>query len=347
MKRYLIGTCGNYDNNTHIGDGQIIRTGVVTKALRQAVGDEHICSLSYHTWKKNPLRMLLRYIALIYRSENVVLFPDLRSYMVLIRIGLLLRRLFNTGIYYNVIGGWLPEYVEKKPKNIKYLKKLDRIFVQTASLREMLQAHGINNTTVFPNFRYHSVYTEYVSVKNDQKPLRLVYMARVTPKKGIEGLVSAVKSVNCDGTLFTLDIYGQIDPSYEAAFSKLKDSFPAYIRYCGVVEPEKTSLIMKDYFLHVFPTLFTTEGYPGSVLDAFCAALPTLAARWDSYSDVITEGVNGLSFTLGDFDDLAEKLRLIYSDPDKISDMKAACVEEALKFQPEAVIKIMLEKLRH
>ncbi len=104
-------------------------------------------------------------------------------------------------------------------------------------------------------------------------------------------------------------------------------------------------MVMKDYFLHVFPTTFLTEGYPGSILDALAAGVPTLSARWISYEDVLEEGRTGLSYPLGDWEALQKRLEEILTNPDRIWNMREACIFAAAKYRPENVIRIMMEKL--
>jgi hypothetical protein len=57
--------------------------------------------------------------------------------------------------------------------------------------------------------------------------------------------------------------------------------------------------VLKDYFALLFPTHFYTEGIPGTVIDAYAAGIPVISAKWESYSDVIDEGVTGIGYKDG------------------------------------------------
>lgn len=345
MKKYKIGACGNFDLDQGFLNGQVIRSCSIMNEIENKLGQDSVCRISYTQWKKKPIQTLCSFIKLLWNSENVILFPDLRAIYALVPLGVLLKGMTNTKVYYNVIGGWLPDFLIEHKFICRCVKKLDGLFVQTRILAEQLKQVGIEQTTVFPNFKRIKVFSENELIDSYPEPLKLVFMSRVTDRKGICELVGIVNKLNQDHPRFCLDIYGSVEASFEAQFRELKKEFSPLIQYKGQVDPLETSETMHNYFLHVFPTTYRTEGYPGSVLDALSAGLPTLAARWLSFEDVLTEKVTGISFTLGDWGELEEKLMAIYDHPEIINGMRKNCLKEARKFAPETVIDIMLEKI--
>ena len=298
------------------------------------------------TLEETALMLFWAYIELIRDCKAVIIFPDSRAYMVLICIGLIFGKKFKTPIFYNVIGGWLAKYLRNSPRNIKYIKKLRRLFVQTPTILNDLKAIGVSNTVLFPNFRYRNLLIEEISNPNIQKPLKLVSMARVTKEKGIDLLIRGVDSINSNGIKYSLDIYGQIEDRFRQEFMTLINKDASNVRYCGIIEENNVGNVMKDYFLHVFPTrLFHTEGYPGSILDAFYAGVPTLAAKWNSFNDVIKDGINGIGFKMEDSEDLKAKLLRIYEDPTIVTKLKVSCITEGQKFKPNEIIRIMTQEI--
>jgi len=327
-------------------NGQVIRSNSILTELEKALPVERVCRLSYHTWKKRPFHLLHNFVKLMRNSERIILFPDLRAIHVLIPLALILRKVFGTKVYYNVIGGWISEYVEGRPDRAKRLGKLDGIFVQTKVLQKVLNSVGVEAVTVFPNFKYTKVYSLAELPYTAEKPYRLVFMSRIVEKKGVTQMVQRICSINDrhDTPLFILDIYGSVQQEYKQEFNSLMKDAPEYIRYCGQVDPNKTSSVMVHYFLHVFPTLYKTEGFPGSVLDAFCGGCPTIAARWNSFDDVLTDGQDCISFELGNWDDFEEKLLWAAEHPEKIADMRETCLQHAELYSPDKVIQIMLKE---
>lgn len=67
---------------------------------------------------------------------------------------------------------------------------------------------------------------------------------------------------------------------------------------------------LKNYFALVFPTLFYTEGIPGTIIDAYAAGLPVISSKWESYDDVIEDNITGVGYEFGSDDALVEILEM-------------------------------------
>lgn len=342
-KKYKLGACGNFHLDLTFLNGQVIRSRSVINELENRVGCSNICKISYHNWKKRPISLMFQFINLMIRSEKIIIFPDLGAIRVLLPLAIILKPITNTKVYYNVIGGWLPEYLATYEKRRKWFYRIDRLFVQTNSLKEALAFYHLDRVTVFPNFKYIKIFKHEELSDTSQKPYKLVFMSRITAKKGVTQLVHTIWEINCKERIFELDLYGSIEDSYIDEFTELMNQIPDYIQYCGQVNPNETSTVMKDYFLHVFPTLYKTEGYPGSALDALCAGTPTISAHWNSFDDVFDDGYDSISFELGNWGEFKEKLLWAANNPDQILKMRPNCLEKANLYRPERVIQIMLE----
>ena len=75
-------------------------------------------------------------------------------------------------------------------------------------------------------------------------------------RKGIRETVDVIKRINEEAgrSIFELDIYGMVDNSYKDEFEAMKKEFPSYIRYMGMADSSKTTEVLKNYFLLLFPT---------------------------------------------------------------------------------------------
>ena len=69
-------------------------------------------------------------------------------------------------------------------------------------------------------------------------------------EKGIEDAVNAVKTVNehFGRTVYTLDIYGQVDSAQTEWFNELENTFPSYIYECI----DKSIVIMNWIHVSIF-----------------------------------------------------------------------------------------------
>ena len=166
-------------------------------------------------------------------------------------------------------------------------------------------------------------------------------------EKGIEDAVNAVKTVNekAGRVVYSLDIYGQIDGGQTEWFESLKASFPEYIRYGGLVPFDKSVEVLKDYYALLFPTYYEGEGFAGTVIDAYAAALPVISSDWKYNSEIVHDGETGLIFKVHDVDMLTEQLGCLLEDPGLVQQMRVNCLNEAKNYLPSTAMKIIIEKM--
>ena len=111
-----------------------------------------------------------------------------------------------------------------------------------------------------------------------------------------------------------------------------------------MVQFDKSVEVLKDYFLLVFPTLFYTEGIPGTILDAYAAGIPVLASKWECFNDVIDDGETGIGYEFANIKELIKSLELIYENPKIIINMKKSCIEKANQYLPNKIILTLLKQ---
>ena len=341
-----IGLCGYFDNQHTIANGQTLRTFSITEQLKLEIGKENITVLDYSEWKNRPIHILLCYIKLLCSNDTVILFPDENAVRLIIPLALFVKLFHHTKIYYNVIGGWLPIFVSNHKYFRKFIIKLDGLFVQTFTLRESLLTQGIENIDILPNFRildYQNL--KYSQLDHATRQLKLCYLSRIEEPKGFEEMIKVVKDVNSNSIKCTLDIYGPIQKGYESIFDTIKGDFPAYIRYCGVLDWNQINNVLCNYDIQLFPTKYRTEGFPGSVLDSFYAGVPVLASAWNSARDIFDDGVNGLLFEFENYIDMKSKLELLINDRGFLNTIKIGSREEGQKYTGGKCIKVMLDRI--
>ena len=146
-------------------------------------------------------------------------------------------------------------------------------------------------------------------------------------------------------TRIQLDIYGQVDIEQIEWFEKLKSEFPNYIRYGGVVPFDKSVEILKKYFILVFPTLFYTEGIPGTIIDGYAAGLPVLSSRWESFHDVVDENKSGMGYEFGDRKALKDALLYCIENVEEINSLKMHSLEKSKEFTIECAMENLFSKL--
>ena len=277
----------------------------------------------------------------------MVALPDSNGVRVIFPWLAMLNWFFKRKIYYVVIGGWLSEFLKKKRFLRSVLKRLEGVYVETTSMKLALEAQGFDNIVVMPNCKNLKILDESELVYPVAEPYKLCVFSRVMREKGISDAVSAVKTINerFGHTVYTLDIYGPVDPEQTEWFENLRQSFPDYIRYCGVVPYDKSVEVLKQYFCLLFPTKFYTEGVPGTLIDAYASGVPVITSLWMNSGDVFDESICGIGYEFGDPSGLLNALLLVKEKPEEILDKKVKCLKFAQNYTSEKVVRLLADRL--
>lgn len=318
-------------------DGQTVKTKQLASVLHDQLSDDEIGELDMQSLRPSPVSFFWNYFKLCRNSENVIILPA-HGALLLFPLLCLLFRSKKTKLVYNVIGGWLANYIEKYTYLKPILKRFDQIWVETTVMKRALEEKGFNNLTIVPNFKNLSILKKEELNMNISSPIRLCIFSRIMEMKGIDDAVnSVIETTDSESNGFSLDIYGQIDPTYTEHFSELQKTFPSNIRYCGCVDATKSTEVLRDYDALLFPTKFPTEGLPGTLIDAYSAGLPVISAKWQSFTDFVDDGKTGIGYTQCNYQELVNTLRKIKENPSLLTDMKENCLEKAKEYSAETV----------
>lgn len=345
MKICILG-CIAWDKEMY--DGQTIKTQNLINGLADYSGNE-IYEVDTYKWKEHPFRLLKQILKGLRECEAFIMLAASNGIAVFLPLLVLLNSRFHKKIFYDVVGGWLPQWLDKKMSYLSFLKKYDGIWVETTSMKKKLNALGLDNICIMPNYKILTVLDEKELVLTNSVPYKLCTFSRVMKNKGIERAISAVSSINEKNrcTVYTLDIYGKVDESERDWFEKLKSDFPEYITYKGVVPSSESVNVIKNYFAVLFPTLFYTEGIPGTIIDAYCAGVPVIASKWENYADIIIENVTGVCYEFDDESGLENILLEIKRNPYIIAGLKNNCLEKGKDYTADNVVVKIMNEINH
>lgn len=323
--------------------GQPVKSRELYYALQDIYGPENVLYVETYGWKKHPLKMLIKIEKYSRKSKAIIMLPAHHGVEIFSRILAFYKMRKGNKIFYDVIGGWLPEKTAKHPRLLKKLKMFDGIWVETSSMKNALEVQGLNNTCVVPNFKKLDILSECELKFDVSYPLKVCTFSRVTKQKGIEEAIEAVKHINEEfgKDVYHLDIYGQIDDEYSEEFEKLIKLNGGEITYCGVVQPNRSVETIKEYFALLFPTLFYTEGIPGTIIDAYASGVPIITSIWKNANDIFVENKTGWGYEFGKREELISLLRKAAMSPDEFLKMKSSSLNMAKKYHPETVMKLI------
>lgn len=338
---------GHFAFGQNLLNGQTVKTKIIANELEKQLGEEQVLKIDSCGGKKVLLKMFFKAICALKNSKNVIILPAHNGLRFFAPILTFFNRFYKRKLFYIVIGGWLAQFLEKRKKLEKQLKRFDGIYVETNTMKKALENKGFQNIYIMPNCKDLKILQEEELVYPTGEPYRLCTFSRVMKEKGIEDAVNAVKSINEElgRTIYTLDIYGQIDEKQTEWFNELQKSFPEYIRYGGLVAYDKSVEVLKNYFALLFPTRFYTEGIPGTIIDAYSAGVPVISAKWENYTDVCVEGKTALSYPIWANNDLKEILKNSLDRRERLLEMKKLCLQEAKKYTKERLWDILAQNL--
>ena len=154
------------------------------------------------------------------------------------------------------------------------------------------------------------------SKKSDNK--NIITIANLSVRKGYKDYLRAIAIVvnkvpesrflflgkdNLDGKIQQLIIDNNLENS---------------VQYLGF--QEKIDEFLENSAVFVLPSLYG-EGCPTSILEAFSFSLPVVAYQIDGIPELVTHGVDGLLFDVGDVNALADGIINLLLDPEKSTKM--------------------------
>lgn len=344
---YKVGICGHFAFGQEIANGQIEKTKSVYDALAKVYGENQISALDTRGWKKNPLKMFAGCKRMVNECEHIIMLPAHSGVKIFPALFHALNAKHNRKLHYIVIGGWLPEKLRNDPWLLNRIKKLDRVYVELDSMKDELLKLGLTNTLYLPNFKKIKPLTPDELVFNDTPPYKLCTFSRIMKEKGIEDAVETVRKVNQSQgkTVFELDIFGTPEPHYKERFDELCKGFEPYIEFKGFVNSQSSTSVLKNYFAMLFPTVYSGEGFAGTIISAFAAGIPVIATDWRYNGSIIRNGIDGMVYDPDKPELLAKILIEAAKKPELLNNMKPACLERAAHFEADKAVKILLDEL--
>ena len=117
MKKYKICVTGNCNDEITF-DGQTIRTRRVLAELERVYGKNRIKFINYRYLKKSKPKLLAELVKGFAECENFLVISIGDSIRTLAPVCFKINRFFNRKVYYELIGGSLPNKI-KDPANLE------------------------------------------------------------------------------------------------------------------------------------------------------------------------------------------------------------------------------------
>lgn len=337
MKNKKITIIGHFGGSEDFFDGQTIKTKILYDELKKFTNWE-IKKIDTYYKNKRPFYLFWSTIKSLVETRDVIILLSENGMKFFFPLLYLSTKIVRTKVYHDVIGGNLDLYINKYPKYLKYLNSFNCNWIETKGLAEKLKDKGVNNTKVMPNFKRIEVVDKVI--RNRLNKYKFCIFSRIMKEKGIEDAIEAINIVNrkYNKDICSLDIYGHIDKNYEIDFYKIIDNSSIVINYKGIVPYEKSVSAIKDNYALLFPTRWSGEGFPGTIIDAFSAGLPVIATDWNCNKEIITDMYNGILYPSNSFNELSEVIEWSILHEEEMYAMRENCIESAVLFKPDRYI---------
>jgi colanic acid/amylovoran biosynthesis glycosyltransferase len=156
--------------------------------------------------------------------------------------------------------------------------------------------------------------------------IRILSIARLVEKKGIEYAIRAVAQLMRDGVALQYSIVG--DGPLREKLAALAAECGASIRFLGSQPQDQIRELLNRAHVFLAPSVTAAdgdqEGIPVSIMEAMAVGLPVVSTWHSGIPELVTHGVSGWLVPERDIEALTANLRQVASRPDSWATMGAA-----------------------
>jgi glycosyltransferase involved in cell wall biosynthesis len=154
-------------------------------------------------------------------------------------------------------------------------------------------------------------------------PLRLAYIGRLAPAKGLDEAIEAMALARANGAAASLVIAGS-GPEEARLRAMVRDfSLDREVRFAGPVVGEDKALLLSQVDVLCLPSY--SEGLPYALLEAMAAGVVPIVTPVGGIPDVVQKGVHGALVPVRDCDAIAQAIETLARDRAALARMSAAC----------------------
>lgn len=342
MNRVVVIGAFGYINNQL--DGQTIKTRNVYQLLQERY-DGRVDKIDTQSFKRKPW-VIFETLFLLLRCKTLVILPCLNNLTYFFPVVYVLSKIFCFEIVSICIGGWQVEYFmgnelfKAHPKQLKYSKRIKAFLPEMAKVdKDLKELLDFKNTEVFPNFRRFAL--KDISEENSDE-LGLVFMARINKTKGYRTIFQVIDRLQSSSSKVSMTFYGQVAEEDRNDFEGLIEKYKSVVSYKGALKPEVIQQTLSQYDVMLLLTQYYTEGFPGSILDAYIAGVPVIVTEWKHSHEFIDEGNTGFIVPFGEcVDEVVERINRLILDKHLLLQMKKNAQRESINYSEDKAWEVL------
>ena len=342
-----IAIIGHFGGKKEFNDGQTVKTLTLYRALKSTklFG---IYKIDTYYNKTNKIKLLYKTIIGLLTCKKIIILLSQNVMKLYFHLLYWSKKILGTQVYHDVLGGKLDVLLKRHNNWSKYISSFVVNWVELPSLYNILHKQGIKNVQLLPNFKNLQI------LKNENKKInsnmlfwKICTFSRVCEEKGITHAIETLAKIKEQYVNFNfkLDIWGPIEEKYKTTFDSLLQS-NSFTEYKGVVHFNNSVEVLSQYDILLFPTHWHGEGFPGTLIDAFAAGLPSIATDWNGNKEIISHKKTGILYPWQDILTLQDGILWAFNNSQKWQQMQFNCLNEAKKYTVSACLPMILEKLQ-
>lgn len=156
-------------------------------------------------------------------------------------------------------------------------------------------------------------------------PLRILYVGRVTYKKGVHHLLSVIGHFSSNQVQLTIVGAYDLNGYFYQQYKNEKN-----VNFLGFVTRNKLPEVFMQQDVLVVPSL--SDGFGLVVLEGMSCGLPVIASDHTGAADLIEDGKNGFSYHTFKEKELEEKIKWFIANNEKIESMAVRAKNTAQRY---------------
>ena len=201
------------------------------------------------------------------------------------------------------------------------LNQADSVIAPSQMLADIAAACGLARPARVMAYGHNLEWVSQLPPPTASRALRIGYVGRLTPVKGVHVLLQALRQLPPDSA-FQAHLFGDLEqePAYAAELRALAAG-RREIQFHGRFGRDQLAQVYGQLDVLVVPSLWY-ENNPLVIQEAFAASRPVVASRLGGMAEFVTHGVNGLLFEAGDPAALAAALADLLAQPELLAHLR-------------------------
>jgi colanic acid/amylovoran biosynthesis glycosyltransferase len=165
----------------------------------------------------------------------------------------------------------------------------------------------------------------YLPHAMDDGVLRLISLARLVPKKGLEWSIRAAAELGSQ-VHYTIVGDGPDRPKLQSLINDLGAS--QFVRLAGWKHQDEVAALLRQAHVLIAPSITTNdgeeEGIPVALMEAMASGMPVIATRHSGIPELVRDEVSGFLVDEKSVDQLIDRIRRLREEPARLDGMGRA-----------------------